>query len=285
MPLLTVRAVDGAGNLGPAAETRVAFFHMPQPRWKSAPVFAHEGGPLPRLRGGEVAILDELDKVQPVTGELIPTQAEGYLAANHLWQASQKQVTLHAARNEFVGFQILWKGSVGEATPSLAFDGEAGKKVKVEFGQYQHVRSAKGPLPDPIVGLNSREVVDGRQSSSIHVEVYVPHDIPSADLNGTLTIDAGGGEKLTLGVSLRVWDFTLPDSLSFLPEMNCYGLPSNERDFYRLAHKHRTFLNRLPYHQDGSIEPGCAPTWDGKKLDWVGLGPAVWPVARWLGLC
>ncbi len=77
-----------------------------------------------------------------------------------------------------------------------------------------------------------------------------------------------GGEKLALGVSLRVWDFTLPDHLSFLPEMNCYGLPENERDFYRLAHRHRTFLNRLPYNQNGAMQEGCAPKWDGKTLDW-----------------
>ena len=54
-------------------------------------------------------------------------------------------------------------------------------------------------------------------------------------------------------VILQVWDFTLPDHLSFLPEMNCYGLPDNERDYYRLAHRHRTILNRVPYSQSGQV--------------------------------
>ncbi len=71
-----------------------------------------------------------------------------------------------------------------------------------------------------------------------------------------------------MAVSLKVWDFTLPDSLSFLPEMNCYGLPVNERAFYRLAHRHRTVLNRLPYSQAGQVAEGCAPVWDGKRMDW-----------------
>ncbi len=53
---------------------------------------------LPRLGGSEVAIIDELDKVNPITGEMIPSQPEGYLAANHLWDAKKKQITLHAAR-------------------------------------------------------------------------------------------------------------------------------------------------------------------------------------------
>jgi hypothetical protein len=65
-----------------------------------------------------------------------------------------------------------------------------------------------------------------------------------------------------------VWDFTLPDYLSFLPEMNCYGLPANEHAYYRLAHRHRTVLNRVPYSQNGTVADGCAPGWDGERLDW-----------------
>ena len=85
---------------------------------------------------------------------------------------------------------------------------------------------------------------------------------------GKLTLKSGE-QTLTLEVSLRVWNFTLPDYLSFLPEMNCYGLPGNERDYYRLAHAHRTVLNKVPYHHSGDVDPGCAPAWDGKRLDWA----------------
>ena len=61
----------------------------------------------------------------------------------------------------------------------------------------------------------------------------------------------------------------LPDHLSFIPEMNCYGLPANELDYYRLAHVNRVVLNRVPYFQNGAIEDGCAPVWDAarKTLD------------------
>jgi hypothetical protein len=50
--------------------------------------------------------------------------------------------------------------------------------------------------------------------------------------------------------------------------MNCYDLPVNEKAYYRLAHKHRTFLNRVPYYQNGAVAEGCAPVWDGQRLDW-----------------
>ena len=41
-------------------------------------------------------VLDELDKVHPVTGELIPNEPEGYLAVNHLWDAASADG--HASR-------------------------------------------------------------------------------------------------------------------------------------------------------------------------------------------
>jgi hypothetical protein len=83
-----------------------------------------------------------------------------------------------------------------------------------------------------------------------------------------LTLSDAAGGKLELAVSITVWDFSLPDVLSFIPELNCYGLPANEGDYYRLAHRNRVVLNRVPYHQTGDMEPGCAPKWDGKQLDW-----------------
>ncbi len=266
---LAIRAVDGAGNVGPAAEAKIRLSdRVAAPLPGTSPAVKVAKAPLPRLGDGEVAILDELDKVQPVTGELIPAQPDGYLASNHLWDAGSKRIRLYAARNEFVGFQVLLKGPIAGAKPTFRFSDEAGSKVRVEFARYRHVRSKKGPLPDPIVPLGQAETVEGAKSSSLLAEVYVSHDAPAGDHFGTLTLESGG-KTLTIDVGLRVWDFTLPDFLSFQPEMNCYGLPENEKDFYRLAHRHRTILNRLPYHQDGTVEPDCAPVWNGKTLDWT----------------
>jgi len=266
--VLSVRAVDGAGNRGPAAEIRIRLSDRVAEKWPAMAGYSHEAAPLPKLGQGEVAILDELDKVQPVTGVLIPRQPDDYLASNHLWQARSRRISLAAGRNEFVGFQILLKGPMTGVRPALSFEGPTGSKIQVKFANYRHVGSSQGPLPDPIVPLGRSEKIPGAVSSSLHAEVYVPHDVPSGVVSGTLTLD-NGKEKLAISVQMNVWDFTLPDVLSFLPEMNCYGLPANERDFYRLAHEHRTFLNRLPYHQNGVVESGCAPIWDGKTLDWT----------------
>src|SRR5205807_1584904 len=71
------------------------------------PAFAAVKADLPKIGGAEIAILDALDKVQPVTQQTIPPQEPGYLAANHLWNAAEKRIRISAARNEFLSFQIL----------------------------------------------------------------------------------------------------------------------------------------------------------------------------------
>jgi hypothetical protein len=271
-----VRAVDGAGNVGPALEgTARLSGYKPAALPGEAPAPLRGTGPLPRVGGAQVAVLDELDKVQPVTGEMIPPQPSVYLAANHLWSASDRRVRLHAARNEFVAFQILVNGRVEGLRPVLQFADDGAAGVRVAWGRYAHVPSAKGPLPDPILPLGrgldvpaADDRIPGQKSGSIHGELYVPHDAAPGEHRGTLAL-AAGGETLELAVTLRVWDVTLPDYLSFLPEMNCYGLPGNEWAYYRQAHRHRTVLNRVPYHQDGRVAPGCAPGWDGARLSWA----------------
>jgi hypothetical protein len=272
---LAVRAVDAAGNAGPAAEGSLRVSDKVPPQLPGEPPKPYEtAGPLPRFGGAEVAIVDALDKVEPLTGKMIPEQAPGYLAANHLWSAERKEVRLAAARNEFVAFQILIDGPVRGVRPSLMFEGK-GRGIRARFSRYRHVVSKLGPLPDPVVSLNgpvdipsSDEPVPGLKRGSLLCEVYVPHSASPGAYEGTLRLQTGS-EALKIDVVLWIWDFTLPDVLSFLPEMNCYGLPANERDYYRLAHEHRTVLNRLPYSQRGEVHDGCAPAWDGTKLDWT----------------
>jgi hypothetical protein len=272
---IAVRAVDGAGNVGAAAKGKVRISDRvaaPLPGTTPKP-FAGKA-PLPRLDTAEIAVLDELDKVHPISGEMIPKQADGYLAANHLWSAQEKRIRLHAGRNEFIAFQVLLRGPLDGMRPKLSFEGADGEKFRTAWGIYHPIDSAKGPLPDPIVPLSEALSVPtkganlaGQKYASLHAEIYVPHNVGAGEHKGRLTLRAGE-ESLALNVSLRVWDFTLPDYLSFLPEMNCYGLPAKERDYYRLAHRHRTVLNRVPYSQSGSVADGCAPVWDGERLDW-----------------
>lgn len=270
---LVVKAVDGAGNVGPGASATIRF-----PTRKIAPLPGSPPAPsrapgnvalaLPRVGAAEVAVLDELDVVNPRTGAIVPDQPADYLRVNSLWNVSTRTITLHAARNEFVAFQVLTRGGSAVVRPRLTFAGPVSDQVRVSYGRYQMVPTSNGPMPDPIVPLEDGAAAPPRDSQSLHIELYVPHDARAGTHEGTLALFAGPN-RLPLVVKLTVWDFELPDRLSFLPEMNCYGLPENEGDFYRLAHRHRTVLNRLPYNQNGRIQEGAAPRWDGKRLDWT----------------
>jgi hypothetical protein len=251
--VVSVRAADGAGNLGPAANTTVRFLGKPVgslPGSVSDSAHVPAATPMPRLGAGEVTVIDELDKVDAQSGEYIPPQPRDDLRANHLWNAAERQISLHAARNEFVAFQVMIQGrQLGrdvDLRPELVFSGQAGSTMQVNSARYRLVPTTAGLLPDPIVPLGasapqlpgnavgrSREVksVDSMAEAltqNLHVELYVPHDLPAGTHRGTLTLHSGR-ESLRLAVTLTVWDFTLPDHLSFLPEMNCYGLPENER--------------------------------------------------------
>lgn len=232
---------------------------------------------LPRLGRAYIAVVDELDKIHPLTGQMIPSQEPGYLWRNHLWDARRSVIALQAARNELVAFQIVIFGEVRGLRPSVNFQDQA-RGIRARWGQLWLVSTKEGPLGDPVVPLagpvdfpltaqGNKPGVFPAKISTLLCELYVPHHIPAGLHRGELLLRTGS-EALRLDLLLTVWNFTLPDFLSFLPEMNCYALPQNEHDYYRLAHEHRTILNRLPYSQRGTVAPGCAPAWDGETFDW-----------------
>ncbi|HXE55028.1 MAG TPA: hypothetical protein VN541_18545, partial [Tepidisphaeraceae bacterium] len=263
-----VRAVDGAGNVGEPAGIQVKVsdsLPKPLPGVDLQPFV--DGGPLPKLAGGQVAIIDTLDKVLPETEKMIPPQEPGYLSANHLWSAKEKRIRLRAARNEFVSFQILLRGPLKDVSPTVDFSGDI--KPQVDFSVLGNIPSKAGPVPDPLLPLKgSYSVPANAKTGSLLCELYIPHDMPPGAHRGFLTLSSGA-DRLKLAIDLSVWDFTLPDHLSFIPELNCYDLPSNELDYYRLAHRNRTVIDRVPYYQTGIVADRCAPTWDGHHLDWT----------------
>src|SRR6185503_19912993 len=124
----------------------------------------------PRLGAAVVAVIDELDKVQPVTGALIPEHEAAYLTANHLWAASSRKVRLSAARNEFVACQILVRGHLTGVEADLTFEGSDG--IRANFSRYQAVATNRGPLPDPLVPIELHaKPIDGQTSDSLYCEV------------------------------------------------------------------------------------------------------------------
>ncbi len=164
-----------------------------------------------------------------------------------------------AARNETTGFSV---------------EGAAVRVLAADLPVTRFAMPLVGGHRDPLVPL-----ADGAAPSSVganartYVEVHVPKSARAGRHRIALEVDGR-----TLELTFNVWNFTLPDRLSFIPQMNCYGLPGSERAYYRLAHAHRTVLNRLPYSWTGRVDRTAGPvirpdgTWDWRAWD-AAFGP------------
>jgi len=167
-----------------------------------------------------------------------------------------------AARNETIGL-IVPAAMVEVTVPGLVARKFSMPRVGVHI--------------DPLVPLSSGLPLAeaGVDSGQIFIELHVPKTAARGRHVGSLLV----GER-RVPLTVTVWNFTLPDRLSFVPQMNAYGLPGHERDYYRLAHEHRTALNRLAYGWTGRVDRGWAPviradhTWDWSAWD-ARFGPLL----------
>ncbi len=212
---------------------------------------------LPKLGSVSVAILDEFEKITK-EGRRIPERADANFTTNALWDG--KTVRLESGRNEFSAFQIHLVGDAKSVRPTLRWKDAKNEIVRTVFYRFEYVESSLGKVPDPMWPLGN-DGLDVKDRDTIYCEIFVPKEMTPGTRDATLRLESGT-ETLELDLVLNVRNFTLPDTLSFLPEMNCYNLPENERDYYRLAQLHRTYLNRVPYSHRGTVSEGCAPPWD-----------------------
>jgi hypothetical protein len=289
---LSVRSIDTSGNISAPYTTEItASVNKPFPGIyrpkKSTPSWNYE---LPIVGGVKVAIVDMLDKIDPVTGEMIPAQIKGYKGSNHLYSSKNNMIRLYAARNEAVGFQINFEGVASKIISACEFKDSPNIKPRMyEFG-YVNIGDEKcdfrNPLPDPLLpsdgscSIPSDQLggrVEKQTNHSLICEIYIPHEQPKRMIKGKLTIQIGN-EDLIIPVELNIWDFTLPDKLSFIPEMNAYGTVSVYKgyDYYRLAHENRTCINRLPYGWNG--KPEFSPQWMGDGFEWSNWDRYIGPL-------
>jgi hypothetical protein len=99
------------------------------------------------------------------------------------------------------------------------------------------------------------------------VESFVPKQAMAGTYQGKLIMERAN-ERIEIEIVLQVHDAVIPDRLSFLPEMNCYDLPANDIDYYRMGNRHRVVLNRLPYFQNGRIAVDRCPKWREGQMEW-----------------
>ncbi len=279
---LQIRSVDGAGNISKPFRQKIKLSSGPKPI--SLPAVAVQtfspNTVLPALGNLKVCVVDVLDKIDPVSGRMIPVQVKGYKSGNHIFSGKQKRVRLYGAKNEHVSFQLNVEGDSDNISVTYEFKDKANLNTRLyEFGYVKtidHKDNKFAVLPDPLIPSSGsfsipstagKTRVEGQMNHSLILEVYIPHDIAPGLKKGMVVVRSENN-ILALDVDLTVWDFTLPNKLSFVPEMNTYDtfLPFKGYEYYRLAHEHRTCLNRLPYGWDGI--PSFAPLWKGDRFEW-----------------
>lgn len=165
------------------------------------------------------------------------------------WGGPLSALEFCAARGECIGF-------------SVAADA---KDVALELPAAQirlYAMPKVGEWVDPLVPVGFSGAPDG-ESGGTFVDVRVEKGVAPGRYEGFLRV-----RDVKIPCAVVVWDFALPDRLSFLPQMNCYGLPpGQERAYYRLAQEHRTVLNCLPYGWTGKVKAAPRVAADG-GWDW-----------------
>ena len=206
------------------------------------------------LEDGAVAAPKTINKVNQVAAATLPpvpatSSVKPTLPCRDVFGSELASTHFFAAKGEAIGFSVAAKLSeVKIKAPGL--------NVKL----YSMPKVAE--FHDPLVPADfDAGVTEGDET---FIDLHVPKNAPTGDVTGSVEIKGA-----SMPFTITVWNFTLPDRLSYLPQMNAYGLPNHPRDYYRLAHEHRVVLNQLPYGWTGKVdEPAPKMGGDG-KWDWA----------------
>ncbi len=293
-----VQAYDQAGNGGPVSS--VAFT---VPEFPLAPVLIDGDFDAPDPAGKTVRAVpgvmrywacSELVKVNPATGNRIEdgytgSGADDYKKANVVWDSQANSVSLRGARNEVLSFQLIIErllSSLTNVTVAVGdLAGPGGSVISADpcanLYQLHYVFYGGARYPDAAIPLYAPfpaafSIPDANHNpsgvnQSVWTDLYVPRDALPGEYSGQITINADQlPSPAEIELHLSVSPATIPDSLSFLLDLNGYSRHWEFGDqdltrlrYFQIAHMHRQSLNILPYSWNAGIHADRAPTLTG----------------------
>jgi hypothetical protein len=249
------------------------------------------GNAAPQDTGVRVWAAGDWTRVSPVTGRILEGNPEAR-GGSTVWDAAKKTISLKAARNEFVAFQVIVETDrpldeidvqssglthargARLAAPNFALFKEWYTQVRRPSTGYE--KSSLGPdwYPDALMpyrksGLNGgfpfsipdlHNNIPNQRNHAVWVDIFVPHDreaAPPGRYTGNVSVSWNGG-KDNLSVVLDVWDFALPQE-NHIPGDIWNGSMKNmpEREellYYQLAHQHRFLPLVYAYRPDLKVD-------------------------------
>lgn len=213
-------------------------------------------------KGGRMAVwaYPGIVKVSPTKPAVMFGDLEGpYQKENAVWDG--KKIRLWGARGEYVSCQLCIENlndkplsnirlsfeplqgpensSLGNEAIECFRNWYAQNRDKVWQPAYAIPLPPETPfhIPDP------KRNLPGQQNQSLSLDIFIHREARPGLHRGAILIQAEQVDPISLPLEVEVLNFTLPDRLSFWPELNAYNIPAPAHDYYRLAHQHRCILN------------------------------------------
>ncbi|HUW82955.1 MAG TPA: hypothetical protein VMZ31_09170 [Phycisphaerae bacterium] len=261
---LKVVAVSPGGQVSPPAVAKVKASPALSGALSLGPLHKPDGQAAKPLSAERMKVwaYPGLVKLDPQNGAVMYGDMEEAGAgggANAVWDG--QGVRLFGARGEYVSFQLCIEKIGDEPLSGIRVvpqtlqgpDGATigGTEIELFKNWYAQNRDKKWqpaycvPIAHgtPLAIPDADRKLEGQKHQSVYVDIYIPKDAKPGSYAGSLAVEGGRSQAVAVPVSLRVFDFVLPDRLSFWPELNAYSVPGDAHDYYRLAHQHRCVLN------------------------------------------
>jgi len=191
-------------------------------------------------------------------------------------------IRLFGARGEYVSYQLCVEKITGGVLHNItivpqALKGPGAATIQpsdIELYKNWYARNTSKqwqpayaiPLQvgEPFAIPDAQRGITTQSNQTIYVDVYIPKTATPGLYQGAITVAVAGSEALSLPLSVQVYNFALPDHLSFWPELNSYRVPHTyPLDYFRLAHQHRSVF--MPW----VLRPQVSGSGKAVKLDFT----------------